>query len=104
MDGNCKWHLDSLLPFIPAVTVGLITTSIPPNEDNGNDIRLWPGNSHGDFSVASSYDLLSNFSVDPIKMCGKRFGNSRFLRECVRLFGWFFTIGSSLIKESIEWT
>ena len=59
VDGD--WNLQNLASFISPDLLSRIRALLPPRYDYGDDLVLWPGNSIGEFSVASSYNLLSNF-------------------------------------------
>ena len=39
----------------------MFNTIVPPENENGKDLRLWPGSRSGKYTVAATYDLLCDF-------------------------------------------
>lgn len=64
VDDHGHWNLAPIEHLIPQVIRHRIRAIIPPNIDNGIDLKLWPENSHGDFTLASSYSIFAGHGVD----------------------------------------
>jgi hypothetical protein len=53
------WNWDRL-SWLPNDILNMLITIPPPEDDLGEDVRLWPQGKNGNFSVASAYDLLTH--------------------------------------------
>jgi hypothetical protein len=57
-DGS--WNLN-IINWLPVNILNLIVAIPPPKEENGGDINLWANDKHGQFTVASAYELIMNY-------------------------------------------
>lgn len=49
VNGEGSWDLRNISNLIPLEIVNRILAHVPPNLENGIDLKLWPSNSQGDF-------------------------------------------------------
>lgn len=98
VDDHGHWNLAPIEHLIPQVIRHRIRAIIPPNIDNGIDLKLWPENSHGDFTLASSTPFSQGMVLIVMKIYGRRSGKCEVL-ERVRSFLWLMTHERLLTKE-----
>lgn len=44
--------------WLPMHMLQKIIAIVPPSRDGGDDVRCWPGDIHGEFSVSAAYYSL----------------------------------------------
>ncbi|PNY08933.1 ribonuclease H [Trifolium pratense] len=62
IDVNGGWRFELLLPWLPNNLINKLHAIMPPSNDSNDDKVAWSGTSDGDFSIASAYTLLCQFS------------------------------------------
>jgi hypothetical protein len=57
-DESWSWHT---INWLPEFVLNMLVAIPVPLAANGPDVRFWPSENHGQFTVASAYDLLMDY-------------------------------------------
>lgn len=87
VDAGGNWDLQFLQQLFPMDRIHQITAILPPRQDAGEDMCLWPGDRLGNFSVSSAYCRIQNFHILVEDADSKRIWNIKAI-ERVRAFIW----------------
>ncbi|MCH81163.1 RNA-directed DNA polymerase (Reverse transcriptase), partial [Trifolium medium] len=60
IDESGCWNWDGLR-WLPTSILNKLIAIPPPEEINGDDFNFWPAGKHGNFSIASAYNILAEF-------------------------------------------
>lgn len=55
VDDNGEWNLRMTSDWLPMHVLQKIIAIVPPSRDGGDDVRCWPVDIHGEFSVSAAY-------------------------------------------------
>jgi len=61
VDANGQWNEEILKDWLPVDVLDRINAIVPPENENGKDLRLCPGSRSGKYTVAATYDILCDF-------------------------------------------
>lgn len=65
VDENKRWKLDSLIPLLPGELLNKLLAFLEPDPCMGPDVKYWPGEKSGRFTVSSAHHHLRNVIVAP---------------------------------------
>ncbi|GAU48590.1 hypothetical protein TSUD_405800 [Trifolium subterraneum] len=92
LNGDGNWNMSVLKNYLPQEILDKILILIPPRATDGADVRVWPGNRMGMFSVSSAYKLLRGYHLLVQEQCWSRVW-SLDVPERVRCFIWLLIHG-----------
>lgn len=81
-----QWDFDKLECWLTRNILSKISGTPPSDVDDGEDLRIWPDNAEGKYTVASAYNMLCDFQDNDNRSSWKQVWKLR--REFANLFGW----------------
>ncbi|KAK2417953.1 hypothetical protein QL285_040194 [Trifolium repens] len=85
--GDGRWNLNLLNSLVPDSIIQKMHAIVPPHTSYGDDIKLWPGNRAGSFTVSAAYQLITLETTDIVD----RTWNSVWKIDCIeriKVFMW----------------
>jgi mannosylglycoprotein endo-beta-mannosidase len=61
---NGEWNFNMIRNMVPNFVIQKMHAIVPPHENQGEDVQLWPGTSMGEFTVAVAYQALTGATTN----------------------------------------
>lgn len=98
VDGSGARNLSLLDRILQDSILRKFNALLPPDQDIGLDVRLWPGKKLKEFFVASAYNFLHDVSPSMKRMEWKKVWNLEAAKR-IRCFGWQTLHGRLLTNQ-----